>query len=153
MITAEQILTSKTQEMICVSCDTKISDAIKIMNENSIGAILVKDNDEVCGIWTERDLLHNINEENFSIHTSICNHMTKDLLSAPYNVGVYKLLDIFLGKKIRHILIEKENQYIGILSQGDVVKAALNLKIQEIEELNKTLDWEYYENWRFNWNK
>ena len=48
---------------------------------------------------------------------------------------------------MRHILVEREGNYIGILSIGDVVRASLLEKDRQIKELNALASWEYYENW------
>jgi hypothetical protein len=50
---------------------------------------------------------------------------------------------------LRHLLIEKNGEFIGVLSSGDVMKANLNEKTKELEELNAMVSWEYYENWRW----
>ena len=59
------------------------------------------------------------------------------------------LKDKFLGLKLRHLLIEKEGKYIGLLSIGDVIKASIQEKDQELKNLNAMVSWEYYENWRW----
>lgn len=152
MLRAIDILLEKNQPMISVDIHSTVFDAIKIMNENKIGAILVKNNDEIIGIWTERDLLNNVMIDNFDVRTAkIKDFMSTNLQSARYDSSLYKLYDLFLGKRLRHLLIEKDDEFIGVLSQGDVVKASLNEKSKEIEDLNNILKWEYYENWRFNW--
>lgn len=154
MLTANDILSEKNREMLSVDTETTIYSAIQIMNENKIGAILVKENGKIVGIWTERDLLHNVLDPGFNIAASkIKDFMSKNLLSISYDHSIYRLLDTFLGKRIRHLLVEKDGQFIGLISQGDVVKASLNEKSKEVTELNDILKWEYYENWRFNWKK
>ena len=66
MKTAEEILKEKNREMVCISSDKTVRDAIRLMNDNNIGAILVKKEDQIVGIWTERDLLHNMNLAEFN---------------------------------------------------------------------------------------
>lgn len=150
MYTAEDILNEKNREMITATPETVIKDALKIMVENQIGAILVKENDQIVGIWTERDLMRNIISDECDISTAkLGDYMTKDLKFAPHDASIYKLLDIFLGKRFRHILIQKDEKFIGILSMGDVIKANLNQKTKELQDLNAIVSWEYYENWRF----
>lgn len=150
MYTAEDVLKEKGAEMITTPSDTKIKDAIKIMVDRKIGSILATDNGNVVGIWTERDFLRNSLFDSFDINNdSVEKYMTKDLKSAPHNATLYSLLDIFLGKRFRHILIQKEGNFIGILSMGDVIKANLNEKTKELKALNAIVSWEYYENWKF----
>ncbi|GAB4378562.1 MAG: CBS domain-containing protein [Calditrichia bacterium] len=150
MKTAGDILQAKGQELICVDPESTIYQAALRMNEKKIGAILIKKDEEIVGIWTERDLLKNITEEGFDPKKArIKDYMTTDLRYAEYHDHVYRLLDKFLGMRLRHLLIRKDGKYVGILSTGDVIKASLNEKNKELKELNAMLSWEYYENWRW----
>mgnify|MGYP005840999525 CR=1 FL=1 len=150
MYTAHDILILNNRPMITGDSKSTIKEAVKIMNANNIGALVITENGKITGIFTERDLLKNIISDEFDINNSlVSDYMTRQLTSAPYDSSVYKLLDIFLGKRFRHILIERNGEYIGILSMGDVIKASLNQKSKELEDLNALVSWEYYENWRF----
>ena len=150
MKTDGELLTEKKQEMIFVSPDATIHEAVKIMVVNEIGAILIKDGDDIVGIFTERDLLKNAATENFDCKTArIKDFMTKKLQSADYTCNMFQLKDKFLGMHLRHLLITKDEEYIGLLSAGDVARVSLNEKTEELEKLNQLVSWEYYENWRF----
>lgn len=150
MYTAENILYEKGHKIISTDKETLIKDALKLMVENKIGSMVVTDNDKIAGIWTERDLMRNVIDESFNLdNAKIGDHMTTSLRSAPHDASLIQLLDIFLGKRFRHLLIEKNGEFIGILSMGDVIKADLNKKTAELKELKATVSWEYYENWRF----
>ena len=152
MKTAEQILQDKELEILSVSPDTTITEALQLMIKNQVGAMLIKDKDEIVGIWTERDLMRNIVMPNFDAKTAkIGDYMTTGLLSAPHDNTCYNLLDKFLGMRLRHLLIEQEGKYVGLLSIGDVIKACLQAKDEELRKLNQFVSWEYYENWR--WKK
>ncbi len=150
MYTAEDVLKQKGTEMFTTPSETKIKDAIKKMVDRKIGSILVTDNDNIIGIWTERDFLRNSLLESFDINNDdVGKYMTRNITSAPHDATLYSLLDIFLGKRFRHLLIQKNGKYIGVLSMGDVIKANLNEKTKELQALNAIVSWEYYENWKF----
>jgi CBS domain-containing protein len=150
MKTAKDILSGKKSDLVCVPTGTRIEETLQEMNQRKVGAILVTRNDKVVGIWTERDLLRNILDPSFDIKAAhIEDHMTTDLIYAPFNATVYDLMDKFLGLRIRHLLIEKDGEYIGIISGGDVMKAAIQEKDDELKQLNAMVGWEYYENWRW----
>ncbi len=152
MKTAEEILKEKDIDIISVTADTTISEAIRIMIKNQIGAILVEKEGEIVGIWTERDLMRNVLTAGFDPNTAIIkDYMSTGLKSADYTDTVYVLKDKFLGLRLRHLLIEKEGNYIGLLSTGDIIKASLREKDLELKDLNAIVSWEYYENWR--WRK
>jgi signal-transduction protein with cAMP-binding, CBS, and nucleotidyltransferase domain len=148
MKTAGEILKEKNREMVCISFDKTIRDAVQLMNDNNIGAILVKKNDQIVGIWTERDLLHNMNLPEFNPGTDLIDdYMTTGLYTAEHDTSILKINEMFLGLFIRHILIVKDGNYIGLLSIGDVLRATLIEQDRQIKSLNKIADWQYYENW------
>ena len=152
MKTAEDILREKGNQIISVSPDSTIYDALRIMIENQIGAILIKQEDKIIGIWTERDLMRNTVTAGFDPKSAIISeYMSTGLKTASYSDTVYALKDKFLGLRLRHLLIEKNGEYIGVLSVGDIIKASLMEKDQELKALNSMVSWEYYENWR--WKK
>ena len=148
MKTAEDIINEKKKNMICISPDETIHKALQLMVANKIGAILVKKNDDIVGIWTERDLMHNSIVPGFNPQTAcVGDYMTTALKTASYTTSISKLQEMLLGLYLRHILVEKDGTYIGILSIGDVVRASLLEKDRQIKELNALASWEYYENW------
>ncbi|MFO7557160.1 MAG: CBS domain-containing protein [Desulfobacterales bacterium] len=148
MKTAEEIVNEKNREMVCISFDKTIRDAVRLMNDNNIGAILVKKNDQIVGIWTERDLLRNISLPGFNPETDLIgDYMTTRLHTTAHDTSILKINEKFLGLFIRHILVEKNGIYIGLLSIGDVLRASLIEQDHQIKSLNKIESWEYYENW------
>ncbi len=150
MITAEDILRDKAQAPISVSDDTCILEALKIMLEHNIGSILVTDADKIVGIWTERDLMRNAVSDGFDPKTArIGDYMSTRLITAPHTASLYLLLDKFLGLSVRHMLIEKEGNYIGLLGYRDVLRVGLTERSRELKELNSMVSWEYYENWEW----
>jgi signal-transduction protein with cAMP-binding, CBS, and nucleotidyltransferase domain len=152
MRTAEEILMNKGMDLVYVDHNTLICDALQVMNENHIGSILVKKDDEIVGIWTERDLMRNCLGEGFDPKkNTVGEFMSTNLQSAKNGANVYELMDKFLGKRLRHLLIEKEGKYIGILSSGDVMRATMFEKGEELKRLNAMVSWDYYENWK--WEK
>ncbi len=152
MKTAEDILKEKGDEIICVTGDVTIFHALKTMTERNIGAILVERGDKVVGIWTERDLMRNVLTDGFDPKTArIGDYMITDLRFAGAKDSVYMLMDKFLGLRIRHLLIEKEGKYIGLLTPGDAIKVILHEKTRELGALNTEHNWEYYEDWQ--WRK
>ena len=119
-----------------------------------LGAILVKKKDQIVGIWTERDLLHNMNLPEFNPDTDLIgDYMTTKLRKAEHDTSILKIKEMFLGLFIRHILVEKDGIYIGLLSIGDILRASLIEQDRQIKSLNKIASWEYYENWGWHRNK
>jgi signal-transduction protein with cAMP-binding, CBS, and nucleotidyltransferase domain len=148
MITAEEVLKEKNRDMVCISSDRTIREAIRLMNEQNIGALLVKTEGQIVGIWTERDLLHNMKLPEFDPDTDLIgDYMSTPVRTTPHSTSILKIKEMFLGLFIRHILVEKNGDYIGLLSIGDVLRASLVVQDLQIKELNAIGNWEYYENW------
>ena len=148
MKTAEDILNEKNRDIISVSPDTTVLEALNVMVKNNIGALLVKEDGNFIGIYTEREFVHNSTKGFFNPRTAVIrDYMVEDLISAPYDYTVHELQDLLLGKCLRHILIVKEDHVIGIISAGDVTRADL----VDHESQLKSVSWDYYENWK--WKK
>ncbi|MFT5378303.1 MAG: CBS domain-containing protein [Candidatus Latescibacterota bacterium] len=150
MQTAEDIVRMKNNEIISVSPQATIAEALQIMVTHKIGAILVFDAGLIAGIWTERDLMRNTLLEGFDPQQArLGDYMVKEVTFASYNETIYELMDKFLGLRLRHLPVEKEGELIGLLSIGDVLKASLYEKTKELEKLNGMVSWAYYEEWRW----
>ena len=150
--TAEDIIEEKGSEIISVSPETTVYDALKLMVGSKIGAIVVKEGEKYVGIWTERDLMRNTISESFDPKTAkIGNYMTKELLFVPHDTSVYKIKDIFLGKRVRRMLVVRHDQFIGLLTVGDVIRASLQEREKEVKKLSDLVNLEYYDEWR--WKK
>jgi signal-transduction protein with cAMP-binding, CBS, and nucleotidyltransferase domain len=148
MKTAREMIREKGGDILCVPTGTTVRDALKMMNTRKVGAILVTRDDKPAGIWTERDLLRNTLDETFDPQTTLIDEvMTTSIVTAPHTDTVYNLMDKFLGLRLRHLLIEKDGDLIGMVSSGDVMKASIQEKDEELKQLNSMVGWDYYENW------
>ncbi len=149
VMTAGEILEQKGGELYSVSADTTILEALTQMVEHKVGSTLVKEGSRIVGIWTERDLLRNSIDSEFEPRKArIGDYMTRGVKFASHTDSAYELMDKFLGLRLRHLLIDKDDEFIGLLSVGDVMKAALQEKTREFEELHTVATWEYYEEWK-----
>ena len=149
MKTAADILREKgTPGMVSLPDDATIMDAVGRMAKEKIGAMLVQRGDKIVGIWTERDLIRNMLAAGFDPESErIGDHMQTSLIAVQSDTPIVKLEEMFLGLFIRHILVKENDDYLGLLSIGDVLRSSLLEKDQEIKELNRIASWEYYENW------
>jgi signal-transduction protein with cAMP-binding, CBS, and nucleotidyltransferase domain len=150
-LTAEEILKEK-EEPLYVSPETTLYEAVEMMVKKADTAVLVREGETIVGIWTERDLLRNVLAEGFDLRKArVGDHMSSPLISAAHTCTVFQLVDTFLGRGIRHLLIEKEGEYIGLLYARDVIRAGLTQRTKEFHELDEMTSWEYYEDWK--WQK
>jgi signal-transduction protein with cAMP-binding, CBS, and nucleotidyltransferase domain len=147
--TAEDILNEKGSEILSIGPDAVVENALSIMAERNVGCILIRSGSEYVGVWTERDLMKNVLVEGFDIHTAkIGDYMTRDLIYAQHNDIIYNMIDQFLGRRIRHLLIQRKGQFIGLLSTGDVMRAGLQQRTEELEQMRNIVTLDYYDKWR-----
>ncbi len=147
---AEDLIKDKNRELVSVLADTTVSDGIDLMAKENVGCLLVAVDGEIKGIWSERDLARSIAERGFGIGgDEIRNYMNSPLQACEWNDSVYSLMDKFLGLRIRHLLVEKDGKYIGLLSVGDVMKASIRAKDHDLAQANSNLSWDYYEEWMY----
>jgi signal-transduction protein with cAMP-binding, CBS, and nucleotidyltransferase domain len=149
MNTAEDIVGDKHRDIVSISWDQTVHQACQKMVDRKIGAILVKKDGQFVGIWTERDLLLKMTEAGFDPHTAkIGDYMSTPLKTAPHSTRIHRLQEMFLGLYLRHLPIEKDGKFIGLLSIGDVLRASLIYMDHQLKNVNAFVTWDYYENWR-----
>ena len=146
---AEDLIRDKDRMVVSVKSGSTLGEAIAAMREQNVGCILVDKDGEFVGIWTERDLLHDVAQHGARVETQLIDmQMSSPLLSCEWDDSVYKLMDMILGLRVRHLLVRKCGKYIGLLSIGDVLKAAVREKNRELADLNSAVSWDYYEEWK-----
>ncbi len=149
MRTAKDIIEEKTDNLLTVPKTATVHDALLIMTKHRVGSIVVTSEEGICGIWTERDLMFSVLNPGFDARTALIEaSYSENLITAEASEDVYQLYDKFVGKRIRHLLIKDGEEYIGLISVGDVMKASLRQKAEEISGLNQKVSLEYYENWK-----
>ena len=137
----ENVLISQllTRDVISVSENKTINNAIKLLAENNIGALPVLNNSmELCGIISERDIIREMSK-NIAVNfkkSFINSIMTSKVITIDKNKRSEEIMDIMSKNKIRHIPIVEKKILIGIVSIGDVVKRLLekfNLENQHLK--------------------
>ncbi|MEX0645929.1 MAG: CBS domain-containing protein [Parvularculaceae bacterium] len=127
----EQILQSKGAQVFAVSGDAKISEAVKILNDKNIGAVVVKNGKEVAGILSERDIVRQLKKDGAAALDQPVNAcMTTEVYSCSRNTSIDELMEQMTERRIRHIPVIENGALLGLISIGDVVKK----KIQHAEQ-------------------
>ncbi|MBL7115703.1 MAG: CBS domain-containing protein [Kiritimatiellae bacterium] len=146
---AQDLIEDKKSELVSVPETTTISEAVTLMDKENVGCLLISVNEAITGIWTERDLARNFVIDGFNIETAtVGQYMSTPLITCEWNESVYHLMDKFLGCRVRHLPVNKHGEIIGLLSVGDVMKASIRAKDQELARANAQLSWDYYEEWK-----
>ncbi len=136
MKTVAEILALKGKDVWTASADTTVFDALLIMASKGIGALLVKEGDELVGISSERDFARGMVEPGHSpADFRVRDLMTKRVVYAEPRHTVDECMALMTDKRIRHLPIMDQGELIGIISIGDVVKAVIEEKQFLISQL------------------
>ena len=127
----ERILALKGNDVISVTTNETIGVAANILSKNRIGAILVRDDDGfVRGVLSERDIVRGLADlGSRCLETGVVELMTRDVVFCGPEDDIDTIMAIMTDRRIRHLPVMRENQLLGIISIGDVVK----LRIEEIK--------------------
>jgi len=148
MKTADDIVKDKNSVIISIPHNQTVQQACEAMLNNKIGAIVIRKDNEYVGIFSERDLLQNITMGGFNPQSArVGDYMSSPIHTVSHDTPLHKLEETFLGLFVRHLLVEKEGEHIGMISIGDVLRANLLEKNQKFNDLESFVSWEYYENW------
>jgi CBS domain-containing protein len=144
---ARDILKSKTKEVWSISPKSTVFEALKIMGEKEIGALMVMDKkDKVVGIITERDYARKvILKGKSSRETLVSEIMTpaEKMYTVTPDTPVEDCMVLITGKRIRHVPVFDGGQYVGLISIGDVVKSTISQKDMLIEHLSNYIGGKY----------
>lgn len=135
-MTARQILSEKGYKIFSVSPDDLVIDAIRLMSEAQVGALLVMENDQMAGIISERDYTRKIVlNDRSSKTTKVSEIMTTNVISVSPHQSIEECMVAMSDNHIRHLPVVENNKPIGVLSVMDVVKCLISEKEFIIEQL------------------
>jgi CBS domain-containing protein len=130
------ILNRKGASAVAVTPDTKVIDALRIMDEKNIGSVLVMDGGEYLGIITERDYSRKvILKGKSSTDTKVIEIMSADLPAVALTDTVDHCMQLMSNKNIRYLPVFENNRLAGIVSMSDVVKETILAQQETISHL------------------
>ena len=136
MVFVEQILRQKGGVFWSVAPDAMVIDALKLMAEKDVGALLVLGAGRLAGIISERDYARKvILKGKSSLQTPVREIMTQGVVTVRPGNTVEECMGLMTEKRIRHLPVVVEGQVVGVISIGDVVKASLDAKDFVIQQL------------------
>ncbi len=134
--TVNQLLNAKHSDIFSVRPDSLVIDAIRMMNEKEVGALLVMDNENLVGILSERDYTRKVILNNrSSSETQVNEIMTADLKTVNSSQTIDGCMVIMSNNHIRHLPVVDDGKTVGVLSIMDVVKNIISEKEFIIEQL------------------
>lgn len=123
-ITVKQILDRKGYNVWSISPDSTVLEALRIMADKNVGALLVVEDSRAAGIFSERDYARRLVLEGLhEADTLVKEVMTRDVIGISLDRKIEECLALMTGKFVRHLpVVDQDQQIIGIISIGDVVK-------------------------------
>lgn len=144
MAKVSDILENKGGMVLSVDVNETVFDAISLMAQVNIGAVLVQKGDTIAGIFTERDYLQRIAlQSRSSKQTRVGDVMTTPVISADPDDSVQQCMETMTTCHCRHLPVVHDGELLGIVSIGDLVKKMLDEKQQEIEKLSQYITGTY----------
>ena len=137
MHTVNQVLNQKEiKEVWHITADNTVYEAIQAMASKQVGALLVMKRLTLEGIISERDYAREvILKGRSSTDTRVAEIMTSNVISVPSSESVESSLAVMTKNHIRHLPVVDENEVMGVLSIGDLVKVIISDQQSTIKEL------------------
>lgn len=138
------ILGQKSTEIFSVSPESTVFEAITMMDEKNVGALLVMEDEKLVGMFSERDYTRKVVlRGKRSRETKVAEIMSSNLTVTHLQEGVEKCLRLMTDKRIRHLPVLDGEKVIGIISIGDLVKWVISCQSATIAHLENYISGGY----------
>jgi CBS domain-containing protein len=141
MIFVRQLLQTKGYDTWSIAPDASVYDALKLMAAKGIGALLVIEGEKLVGIISERDYARKVAlRGKTAIDTPTREIMTEAVFTVGPEQTVAECMEMMTNKRVRHLPVLEDDQLIGVISIGDVVKAVISQQEFLIENLERYIE-------------
>ena len=139
MTNVAQVIQNKIEQNIfTISPESTVLEAISLMADKGIGALVVTDQDKVVGILSERDYTRKIIlMERTSKETTVSEIMTAKVLTVTKSNSVEDCLNLMTDRHLRHLPVVENDKLIGLISIGDLVKVVMEDQRKLIDQLQQ----------------
>ena len=131
------VIKRKGSDVVTIAADRTIAQAVNVLTERRIGALLVMDgNDAVDGIISERDIVGALSRSGADVLTQkVSDLMTTDVRSCSCHDTIAEVMTVMTQERSRHLPVIDDGKVVGMISIGDVVKQRLDDAELEVESL------------------
>jgi len=136
MISVRHLLDQKGRQIFSIAPGAAVLEAIRLMAERHVGALLVMEGETLSGIVSERDYARKvILMGRSSADTPVRDIMTSAVITVQPETPVEKCMQIMTDRRVRHLPVTEGGRVVGMVSIGDLVKAVIAEQQQHIEQL------------------
>lgn len=138
MPTVNEILITKGSEVVSINPDASVYDALALMSERNIGALMVLEADRPVGLISERDYARKVILQGRSSKTTqVREIMTGRFVAVTPNTPVEECMGVMTEKRVRHLPVLEKGRIVGLISIGDVVRAIIDDREFTIAQLEQ----------------
>ena len=138
MLTAGQFIEQTKRPTWSLSSNNTVRQALQLMADKNIGAIVIKDQDKLIGIFSERDYARKVVlKGKNSTDTKLVEVMSKEVITISSDIQIDACMQLMTDKRVRHLPVVDNGKSIGIISIGDVVRLMIDEQKYLIDELKK----------------
>ena len=136
MTTVGELLDSKGHEVWSIGPSSSVYEALEMMADKNVSGLLILDGSQLVGIFTERDYARKlVLQGRISRDTNVSDLMTKKVLYVKPSNTVSDCMNLMTAKRIRHLPVIDQEQLVGILTIGDLVKQIISEQQSTIDQL------------------
>lgn len=140
-MTVNQILSTKGDYVYSIVSTISVYDAIKVMGEKNVGAILIIEDDQLKGILSERDYARKIVLQGKSSKNTLVNEiMVSKVVTVQPTDDLDYCMELMISRRIRHLPVIENDRVIGLVSIGDVVKSIIEKQKETIQLLDSYIN-------------
>ena len=134
MNTVKEFLASRTKSLVTTTEDTPVTEAVSMMTRDNIHSLMVMKDDQMIGIFTDRDYVHKIvSIQRDPAQLKVGDVMTKEVTTVSPDASIKACIELMHDGKFRHLPITEAGQVIGMISMTDVMKILIDFHDQDIE--------------------
>ncbi len=134
---SDVIGSKSSKDVITISPDATVRDLIQLLGQHNVGALIVSgDGSAVDGIVSERDVVRHLLDSDDILDGAVSAIMTVDVATAEPTTSLDEMRALMTERRIRHVPVLSEGRLTGIVSIGDVVKAAMDQLEFERDQLD-----------------
>ena len=131
------ILQTKGSNIYSITSGVSVYDALKVMGEKNIGALLVMEDGNLLGIISERDYARKIILKGKTSHETLVKEiMTEKVITVSLDDNIEKCMELMSERKVRHLPVMKDDKVTGVISITDVVTAIIESQKETISLLH-----------------